>query len=418
MKKILPILFLIVLIAGLGVTSYFLFIKKDKKEQTEVIKAEEKDEKKETKKQASLPVKVMEIKRGDLPLRLPVSATADVWEKATIRTEASGRIDNINCRVGQIVGKGRLLVKIDDTEKRLDVESRRASKLQTLSKFLVKEKTVAYENPQLTEAQKNELKESKDKYQKALKDFERGRITERQLDTIKNSYEELLVFSGSMREEVLKATENLTDSIIALKKAELELARASIKSPFPGIITELKVSKGEILSVGQEVLKIVNLDSLYLKGYALESEISKLKKDISVRIKFDAFPEQYFYGQLEAISPEVDEEKKTLLVYVKVDNPDNKIYPGMHAEIDIEYKVHEAVLKVPIEAVRFRSERAVVFVIKDIKGSSGVADWRYVELGAKNDEEWEIVNGIQEGEKIVIEGHMTLAHQSKVRIID
>jgi RND family efflux transporter MFP subunit len=320
--------------------------------------------------------------------------------------------------VGQIVGKGRLLVKIDDTEKRLDVESRRASKLQTLSKFLVKEKTVAYENPELSAQQKKDLEESRIKYQKAIKDFEKGRITDRQLDIIKNDYEELLVFSGSMREEVLKATENLTDSIIALKKAELELARASIKSPFPGIITELMISKGEILSVGQEVLKIVNLNTLYLKGYALESEIGKLRKDIDVRIKFDAFPEQYFYGRLEAISPEVDEEKKTLLVYVKVDNPDNKIYPGMHAEIDIEYKVHKDVLKVPIEAVRFRSERAVVFVIKDIKGSSGVADWRYVELGAKNDEEWEIVNGIQEGEKIVIEGHMTLAHQSKVRIID
>lgn len=418
MKKILPILFLIVLIAGLGVTSYFLFVKKDKKEQTEVIKAEEKDDKKVDTKEASLPVKVMEIKRGDLPLRLPVTATADVWEKATIRTEASGRVDNINCRVGQLVEKGRLLVKIDDTEKKLDVDSRRALKLQTLSKFLVKEKTVTYENPELTPKQKKELEDSRIKYQQAIKDFEKGKITERQFDIIKNGYEELLVFSGSMREEVLKATENLTESIIGLKKSELELARASIRSPFPGIITELKVSKGEILSVGQEMLNIVNLNSLYLKGYALESEIGKLKKDIAVRIKFDAYPDQYFYGQLEAISPEVDEQKKTLLVYVKVDNPQNKIYPGMHAEIDIEYKVHEAVLKVPIEAVRFRSDRAVVFVIKDIKGKNGVADWRYVELGAKNDEEWEVVNGIQEGEMIVIEGHMTLAHQSKVRIED
>jgi RND family efflux transporter MFP subunit len=311
-----------------------------------------------------------------------------------------------------------LLVKIDDSEKKLEVESKKALKLQTLSKFLVKESMEDYFNPELTEKQKEELKSKKARYTKALKDYENGKISENQFDKIKDEYENATVTLGVMRDEVLRANENLTDAIVSLKKAELDLKRTSIRSPFPGFISDLKVSKGEIVSIGQEILKIINLKSLYLKGFALESEIRNLKKGINARIKFDSFPDRYFYGEIQSISPEVDTEKKTITIYVKMDNEENLIFPGMNAEMDIEYKIHENVIKVPRKAVIVRQDRPLVFAIINIAGTTGVADWRYVELGAHNDEEVEIKSGIQVGDKVVIEGQLTLAHQSKVKIVE
>jgi len=90
----------------------------------------------------------------------------------------------------------------------------------------------------------------------------------------------------------------------------------------------------------------------------------------------------------------------------------------MHAEIAVEYKIFENVIKVPRKALLTRQDRYLVFTIKDIQGRSGTANWVYVEMGSQNDEEFEIKSGIQEGDLVVVEGHLTLAHQSKVKIED
>jgi len=414
-KTILYVLLIAVLIGGLGFATYKLLLEKDdKNEATEVIKAEESKEN-STKKEATLPVKTVVVSKGDLPLRLSVTATADVWDKTTINSEVNGKVEKILVKIGDWVQKGQVLIKTDDTEKRLEVDRLKANKLRTLSNYLIKDTTVSYEAPELTAQQKQELLASKNKYAKTLKDFQRGKITEKKYDLIKDEYERLMVLYGAKREEILKATENLTDAIIALKKAELDLKRTTIRSPFQGKIADIKTSIGERLNMGQEMIKVVNLKSAYLKGGALESELSKLKTGNKVRIKFDAYPDQYFWGEIQSISPQID-ESKLVPIYIKVDNNDNLIIPGMNASIDIEYKVFKDIIKVPVDAVITRQDRYLVFIVRD-----KVALWAYVEVGEKNDEEWEIKKFIDPkfkvGDLVVIEGHLTLAHQSRVRII-
>ena len=89
----------------------------------------------------------------------------------------------------------------------------------------------------------------------------------------------------------------------------------------------------------------------------------------------------------------------------------------MRTQLDIEYRVQKNVIKVPIDAIQPRQDRYLVFVVKDLQGSTGMAMWEYVELGEKNDEEQEIISGVNEGDLVIVEGHMTLAHQSRVKII-
>ena len=246
----------------------------------------------------------------------------------------------------------------------------------------------------------------------SIKDLRNGKINETEFEKINDDYESALVYSGSMREEIRKAQEGLSDAIISLKQSEIKLKKTSIRSPFQGIISNINISTGEKISPGQEILKIVNLNSLYIKGFALESEIHNLRKTLNVRIKFDSFPDQYFFGKIEAISPEVDPDNKTITIYVKFDNKKNLIYPGMHAEMDIEYKVFKNTLNLPSKAIVVREGRPLVFVVKD-----KTALWKYVEVGHHNDEQTEIIKGIEEDDMVVVEGQLTLAQQSKVKII-
>lgn len=416
MNKVLKIIALIAIIAGLVFVGYKVF-QKPKKDETEIIKADESSGTAKKKKEAALPVKALTIKRGDLPLRLNISATAEVWEKATVKSEVSGTIEGILFKVGDYVRKGQLLVRLDDEEKMLDVQQRKAEQLRTHSQFLVKESTDITSGSELTDEQKAEVAQQKKKYEQAVKDFNRGKINPEAFEKMGEEFQKALIFSGELRQEVRKAQEGLAAANIALKRAELDFKRTRIRSPFPGRMADLKVSKGEKVSQGQELFKIVNLDSLYLKGYALESEIDKLKVGTKVRVKFDSYPEDVVYGELQSISPEIDPTKKTLNIIVKVGNPNKKFLPGMHAEIDLEHQVIPNVMKVPQKAVIPRQGRYLVFIVRELKGTTGVAYWEYVEIGNQNDEEIEIKSdAIKEGDLVLVDGHYTLAHQSRVKI--
>lgn len=420
MYKVIMVIALIVMIVVFLFGGYKLFFDKEKKEETtEVIQAEaKKDAEKTVTKEAALPVTVLRIKKGDMPLRLPISATADVWEKATIKAEVEGTVEKIHYAIGDHVPKGRELVKLDDSEIKLEVERAEAAKLQGLSKYLTAESIGADEVKELAPEAKEKLETLKNKYLKAVKDFEAGSISEKQLDTISEEYQEAMVYSGALREEIRKAQEGLADANIRLKQEKLNLKRTSIKSPFPGTISDILISKGEKVTRGQDILKIVNLQSLYLKGFALESEVKHLKEGVAVRIKFDSFPDDYFYGTIESISPEIDPDNKTISVFVNVENKKNNFLPGMHAAIDVEYQVFKDVFKVPRTAVIVRN-RPLIFIVDE---KEKIALWEYVETGEKNDENWIIKrglnNGIKEGDLVVISGHLTLAHQSKVKILE
>ena len=93
-------------------------------------------------------------------------------------------------------------------------------------------------------------------------------------------------------------------------------------------------------------------------------------------------------------------------------NPGGEIKPGMHTEVEIVAEVHKDRLLVPQEAVLVRTGgRKLVFVAE-----GGLAKWRYVEIGLENEDYAEILDGIKEGELVLVDGHSTLAHDAKIRV--
>jgi len=415
MNKILKIVSIIILGAAIIFGIYKLFVQPDKSSETEIIKAEKKEEGDGPARTSSIPVKVTEILKGELPLRLRVSATAQVREKTIIKSEVSGKVESIRVKIGDWVKKGQLLVKIEDTEKRLEVERAKTNKLKSLAEYLINSGLEEIQQSDPDKFDTKRVSEIREKYLAAIENFRNGKISEKEFDKISDEYDNIMVSSGSWRENIRKVQDGLSEAIIALKQAELILRKTYIYSPFQGRISELKVSKGEIISNGQEILKVVNLKSVYLEGFALESEIKNLKLGTLVRVKFDSYSDRYFRGEINAISPEVDQINKTITLYIKINNDENLILPGMHAEIDVEYMVFKDIVKVPIQAIIVRQERPLVFVI-----NGKTVNWVYVDLGPKNDEE-QIINKFHSeanpGDLVVIEGHSTLAHQSRIKII-
>jgi RND family efflux transporter MFP subunit len=198
----------------------------------------------------------------------------------------------------------------------------------------------------------------------------------------------------------------------------MDLEKTKISAPFAGIITDIQVSPQEHVSVARDLFTLVNISRIQVHAKVLESEIGKMKKGREVNLRFSAYADKVFKGKVKAISPIVNPDDKTCRVVIDVANPEEEIKPGMHAEVEIAAEIYQDKLLIPQDAVLDRGGRKLAFVVED-----GLAKWRYIQVGLENDEYAEVLpseregEGIKEGETVIVEGHFTLAHDARVRII-
>jgi RND family efflux transporter MFP subunit len=211
----------------------------------------------------------------------------------------------------------------------------------------------------------------------------------------------------------MAAMKGLTQAEINVKMAQIALEKTTIRAPFSGVITDIKVSPGENITVGRDLFTLVNISRIRVHARVLESEIGKMKVGREVDLNFSAYPGKVFKGKVSAISPVVNAEDKTCKVFVDVDNPKEEIKPGMHAEVEIAAEIHKNRLLVPQDAILTRSGRKLLFVVEE-----GLAKWRYIEVGLENEDFAEVLDGVEAGEQVIVEGHFTLAHDASVKVVE
>ena len=405
-KKILAgVLALIIL----GAAAYFIF--SNKKGKTTTAKAGEETAQPAAKpEESTLPVKVVPVKRGDLVMRLESPGEAFTEKKIALKTEVTGTIKNLNVKEGKHVRAGEVLVEIDDQEYRLKWERSEALRLKYLSDLLL-DKQFAPPNKEMDAAAVERIKKAEQDFSKTGSLYGQGMMSREDFEKAKRSYETLLIESGVKQAEVMAAAKGLTQAEIDAKIAQMELERTKIRAPFAGIISDIKVSPQEYISPGRELFTLVDISKIKVQARVLESEIGKMKVGYEATLRFSAYPGKTFKGHVEAVSPIINPEDRTCAVHIAVDNTQEEIKPGMHAEVEIAADIYKDRLLVPQEAVLVRGGRKLVFAVEE-----GLAKWRYIEVGLENKDYAEVLDGVKEGEMVIVEGHFTLAHDARVQV--
>lgn len=367
-------------------------------------------------KEEFVSVKTTPVIVADLIIKLKSPGEAVTDKHIVIKPEVSGKIINLYVEEGQRVKKGEVLIKLDDREYVLNLESVDAARLKNLSELLLESQfSEQADVEQIVDREK--LDEAEKEYENKRELFRQGKITEKDFQELSRQYELFLIESGEKKDEIIAAAKGLTQSEIDVKKARLNLEKTSVRAPFSGIITDIKVSPDENVSPSSELFTLVNIERIQVHAKVLESEIGKMKVGREVELRFSAYPDRTFKGEVKSISPVVNPEDKTCKVFIEASNPDEDIKPGMHAEVEIVAEIYEKRLLVPQEAVLHRGGRKLVFVHEN-----GLAKWRYVQTGLENEDYAEILpaerqgEGVLEGEQVLIEGHFTLAHDANIRI--
>ncbi len=174
----------------------------------------------------------------------------------------------------------------------------------------------------------------------------------------------------------------------------------SIIASLSGIVVERNISLGGTVEPNKTLFRIADLSKVIAEGDVFESDISIVKLGQDARIRLDAYPNKIFTGKVTFVASELDPVKRTLHLWVSVDNKEGLLKPELFARVSLVVKPRRDVLTVPLEAIIDDGAEKFVFVKN---GNQFIH--QDVATGVSNDRYVEITDGLYPEDQVVTDGN-------------
>ena len=209
--------------------------------------------------------------------------------------------------------------------------------------------------------------------------------------------------------------EDLQNKISALLANE-EIARANlnkkiIKAPFDGIVGLKNISVGEYLDPGEIATTLDATNPIELDFEVPESAISTLNVGTTITTYTRAWGEEIFTGKIKSINSRVNKESRSITVRAQINNPDNRLKPGMFMIVKLPIFNREEAIIIPEEAIITDGTQRTVYAIED-----DTAKAKPVKLGERLLGEVEITNGLEKTSIVIVGGIQKVRDGTKVII--
>ena len=190
------------------------------------------------------------------------------------------------------------------------------------------------------------------------------------------------------------------------------LADREIRAPFAGVLGRRAVSLGAQVSPGSVITTLDDVDPIKLEFSIPESFLTALRVGAEVTARSTAYGDAPFAGVVTFLSPRVDPVTRAVAVRAAIANEDRRLRPGMLLTVDLVRDARES-LMVLESALVPRGSTQQVYRVRD-----GVADIVPVTLGVRRPGIVELTGGVEEGDRLVIEGAARLRSGGPVRIVE
>ncbi|MGB7841332.1 MAG: efflux RND transporter periplasmic adaptor subunit [Salinimicrobium sp.] len=190
----------------------------------------------------------------------------------------------------------------------------------------------------------------------------------------------------------------------------------SVRENFPifatvsGTVTEKLVQEGDYVKQGEPLYKIANLNSVWAVFDAYENQIRSIEEGQKMSITTNAYPDRTFEAKVSFIDPVLNASRRTVLVRAELENKNDIFKPGMFVEGELQTTTGqtsaENIVTVPKSAVLWTGERSLVYVKSNLEAP--VFEMREVKLGSAVGDTFEVLEGLENGEKIVVNGTFTV----------
>ncbi len=307
------------------------------------------------------PIDSSKVRVGQIQATLEAVGNVRALESIKITSEVSGIISSVNFKEGVNVKKGQILIYLESTEQKAEVDRWKA--ILERRKRLVKSGT--------------KLAESKN-------------IPLTKLDQLNT--------------DVAEATAEL-------KIATVKLNKRFIKAPFSGRVGLRNISAGAYIEPGDTIATLDSINPINLDFEVPESAIGKIAIGNNVKCFSRAYPNKAFEGTIKTIDTRVKPASRAITVRATIPNEENLLKPGMFMIVDLPVEQRTGSIIVPEAAIRTSGTERSVYIVID-----GKAKLKKVELGQRLVGEVEILSGIDEESIVVVGGHQKIRDNSPVLI--
>lgn len=324
-----------------------------------------------TRTEVEVPVKITEVARKQIEdvtvATGSVIATMDVTVKSEIEGAYTLGVNPATGKqyaVGDSVKKGEVIVTLQSIEQENKI------------KFVIVKMT-------LETAQDNL------KMQKTL--FEKGAITQTDLK---------------------RAEQSLLEAQYSYDNALMQLEKFKIVPPFDGMIVNLPYyTPGLDVAANVEMFRIMDYATLSMDVNLPGKLLGIVVEGQKVRVSSYLIPDKVFDAAIIQVTPVLESSTRTFKASIAVNNKQLILKPGMFVKAEIVTDVRENAIVIPKNIILVRRNEKTVFIV-----SEGVAQQRKITTGLENQDELEVVEGLQEKEYLVVEGFETLRSGAKVAI--
>jgi len=419
-KRTVFVIFL--LIAIIGLLAFRVVNKLNEKQQEEIQKSQIKEE-------TIIPVRTALVEKGEVNSFLKVTGVVEANETVRVTSEIMGQAKKVKVQNGEEVNKGDTLIVLGDEQIKIQVAQAQAT-LDSVQASYDKIKSGA--RPQEIKQAESAVLQAKinrdsaeENYQRMKKLFSEKAISEQQYEQAKNQYEIAdvqyksaqesykMVIEGATQEDIKSVEAQVRQTKAALDMAKYQLKNTQITAPISGKVTSITVSSGEMIAPSMPLLSIIDTSRIFVKVGISEKDISKVKEGQKVSLEIDAFPEEKFQGEVVSKGVAVDQISKTLEVKIEILQPVVDIPVGVFARGNVHVKTNQGALIIPSSALTRKKDGIYVYVIEE-----EIARQKEVVLGIIQDERVEILEGLSEGEEIVVLGNQELEVGEKVNVLD
>lgn len=306
-------------------------------------------------------VDVTQVKTANIPNAVSALGSLSGVRVVIISAESDGRIAGIHFKSGQEVDQGMPIVELDNVQAQAD-------------------------------------------YQSA--------VTAMKLARTKYERSKLLLNQAISQQELATLKADMESKEAAVKSKLATLNQKITTAPFSGVLGVFHVQIGDYVKAGDPLVTLINTSQLRADYQLPESFFPELKLDQLVTITSSTYPKKVFYGTVSFISPTVNSDTHSISIQALVPNDMKLLLPGMFVHVSHQISVSKNTAVVPEEAIQADVKGYYVYkVMGDKVGQI------YIKIGARLDNQAQVLSGLKIGDTIVVAGQQKLDDGSVVRVV-
>jgi len=296
---------------------------------------------------------------------LEIQGSVDTKENILIQPEFSGTLTSLTVKAGDKVGKGQILGRVDDA------------------------------------GMSQQLASMESQYELAKTTFERQ----------KNLWDKKI---GS-EIQFLQAQTQMISAQKGVAQMKSQLSKTVIRAPFSGIIDDVFAERGQVVAPSaMGLMRIVNLNNMYVSASVPESYIGKLKVGDQVAVFLTSLNKTY-KAKVRQIGSFINPNNRTFSIEVGLPNPDGLLRPNQVAKLKITDYTNKNVVVVPTNVVQEDGDgNKYVYTVSKSNGKTGTAKKVVVEIGKSSDNVTEILSGLSAEDVIVTDGINAISEGMKL----